>query len=92
MNKNDPYYQKQLKQYEFAIELFSKPDLLKYATSTLLAIKFSVLGRQLVTSLIVKFVEIILDGSKIDPVVKDSFTLLVEVFSGRQLDEIQTMN
>lgn len=41
--------------------------------------------------MIVQFVEYIIELSKIDRHVKDSFILLVEVFSGRKFDEIQTL-
>ena len=91
LNRNSQDYERDLKKYEFAKELFSNPDILKYGTSVLLSAKYGLLGKQVITTMIVEFVQKVLDYSKVDPLIKDCFILLVEIFSGRKLEEIQNM-
>ncbi len=81
---------KDIKNYEFAMKLYSDPVLLKYATTILLAIKFKALGKQVVTSIIVKFVQYISDKSNVDPLVMKSFTNIIDVFAGRPSDELES--
>lgn len=51
-----------------------------------MATKFGVLTHKHIKVLSVKFVDLILRQSTLEPIVKEAFTLLVEVYSGRELN------
>ena len=67
----------ELQRAQFAKKIFEDPMLLQYATTMFLAMKFGKLGKQIVTSIVVKFVEFISKKSEVDPVVMNSFTNIV---------------